>query len=70
MFTDNEARRRIEMLERRVSDLDKKVNDLSYIRQFYGYQVSVKVVVAKILEHLGLEVRIRPEETVLVKKEE
>jgi hypothetical protein len=69
MFKDNEARRQIQRLADSIERLENRLDNLSHIQKYYGYKVSVRDAIGKILEHLGLEIIRRPEETVLVEKE-
>ena len=69
MFRDNEARERIEMLEREMVLLRNELRNSMYL-SISPVSASVRDAVVKLLEHMKLIVVYRPGETVLVKKEE
>ena len=69
MFADNEARERIEMLEREMVLLRNELRNSMYL-SISPVSASVRDAVVKLLEHMKLIVVYRPGETVLVKKEE
>ena len=69
MFADNEARERIEMLEREMVLLRNELRNSMYL-SISPVSTSVRDAVVKLLEHMKLIVVYRPGETVLVKKEE
>ena len=68
MFTDNEARERIEMLEHELALLKDELRNQAYINLAPIFSVTVREAVIRLLEYMELEVVYRPGDIVISKK--